>query len=180
MSADSKVNSRRTAEFVRLLKQHDYRISATILAIVPHWSDAEDLIQETSVRLWEQFHEYQPGTDFGAWACTIARYMVLAYRKRMQRSRLQFSPEIIDLLASEIDAVESVRRDRLDALTECLSKCDERSRDLLRVCYEKGAVIKEVARHMGRSIQGVYMALSRLRKLLHDCVEKKLQKERMG
>ena len=106
--------------------------------------------------------------------------MVLAYRKRMQRSRLQFSPEIIDLLASEIDAVELVRRDRLDALADCLKRCDDTSRDLLRSCYEKGAVIKEVAHELGRSIQGVYMALSRLRKVLHDCVERKLKKETSG
>jgi RNA polymerase sigma-70 factor (ECF subfamily) len=177
MSADFQENSRRTADFVRLLKQHDHRISATILSIVPHWADAEDLIQETSVRLWEQFHEYQPGTDFGAWACTIARFMVLAYRKRVQRSRLQFSPEIMSLLEGEADALTSGRHERLDALMDCLSTCDDRSRDLLRLCYERGAVIKEVAHELGRSIQGVYMALSRLRKVLHECVERKLKKE---
>jgi RNA polymerase sigma-70 factor (ECF subfamily) len=180
MSADFQENSRRTTDFVRLLKKHDYRISATILATVPHWADAEDLIQETSVRLWEQFHEYQPGTDFGAWACTVARYMVLAYRKRMQRSRLQFSQEIVSLLEGEVDALASSRHERLDALMDCLNTCDDRSRDMLRLCYEKGAVIKEVAREMGRSIQGVYMALSRLRKVLHECVERKLKKETAG
>jgi RNA polymerase sigma-70 factor, ECF subfamily len=180
MSSESRENSRRTAEFVRLLKQHDNRISAFIFSLVPHWADADDLIQETSVRLWEQFHEYRPGTDFGAWACTIARYMVLAYRKRMQRSRLQFRPEVFELLAGELDAAATVQHDRLEALAECLNTCDERSRDLLRSCYEKGAVIKDVARRLGRSIQGVYMALSRLRKALHDCVGKKLRKEAAG
>jgi RNA polymerase sigma-70 factor, ECF subfamily len=177
MSAESQENNRRTAEFVRLLKQHDHRVSAFIFSLVPHWADADDVMQETSVRLWEQFHEYQPGTDFGAWACTVARYMVLAYRKRMQRSRLQFSPEVLRMLEGELAAAAAGRHDRLEALAECLNRCDERSRHLLRSCYEKGAMIKDVALRLGRSIQGVYMALSRLRKTLHDCVEERMRKE---
>jgi RNA polymerase sigma-70 factor (ECF subfamily) len=177
MSIESSENSRRTAEFVRLLKQSDRRISGYIFSLVPHWADAEDLIQETSVRLWEQFHAYQPGTDFAAWACTVAHYMVLAYRKRAQRNRLQFSSEIFELLGDELDLSADARSGRLEALAECLNRCDPRSRHLLQLCYEHGAVIKDVAEQLGRTVQGVYMALSRLRKALHDCVEKKLRKE---
>jgi RNA polymerase sigma-70 factor, ECF subfamily len=177
MSNELERQRRRTGEFVRLLKQHDRRISAFIFALVPNWSDAEDLIQETSVRIWEQFDEYRPGSDFGAWGCTIARYMVLAYRKRQQRDKLQFSPEVIESVARELDAAAVVQNDRLRALASCLQKCDSRSRDLLRLCYDKRARIKNVAQQLGRSINGVYMALSRLRKSLHACVEGELQKE---
>jgi RNA polymerase sigma-70 factor (ECF subfamily) len=170
-------DSLRTAEFVRLLKQHDHRVSAFIFALVPDWADAEDMIQETSVRLWEQFHEYRPGSDFGAWACTIARYMVLAYRKRMQRSRLQFSPEVFAAVQAELDASAALERDRLRALAQCLGKLDDGHRTLLRLCYDRGAKISDVAKRAGRSINGVYMLLSRLRKILHDCVEHRLQEE---
>src|SRR5580700_5633498 len=103
MSNELEVH-RRTAEFVRLLQQHDHRISALVFALVPDWADAEDLIQETSVRVWEQYGEYKPGTDFGAWACTIARYMVLAYRKRQKRSRLQFSSNVLEVVAREVES----------------------------------------------------------------------------
>jgi RNA polymerase sigma-70 factor, ECF subfamily len=177
MSNELETNRRRTAEFVRLLKQHDHRISAFIFALVPDWADAEDLIQETSVRVWEQYDAYRPGTDFGAWACTIARYMVLAYRKRQQRDRLQFSSNILEIVAREVDAAQPVQQARLQALSRCMQKCDDRSRNLLLQCYDKGAQIKDVAARLGRSVTGVYMALSRLRKSLHNCVEGEMQRE---
>jgi len=129
---------RRTAEFVRLLKQHDHRISAFIFALVPNWTDAEDLVQETSVRLWEQFDHYRPGTDFGAWACAIARYMVLAYRKRIHRSCLQFRPEVFDMVAGELDSAAAMQHNRLQALAKCVNKLGDGSRDLLRKCYARG------------------------------------------
>ncbi len=91
MKAEQTDQHRRTAEFVQLLKQHDRRVSAYVYSLVLDWNDAEDIVQETSVRLWEQFDEYRVDEDFGAWACTIARYMVMAYRKRVQRDRLHFS-----------------------------------------------------------------------------------------
>ena len=61
----------KTVEFLRLLLQHERRIRAYILALVPNWADADDLYQETTVRLWEQFADYNPEKEFGAWACTV-------------------------------------------------------------------------------------------------------------
>jgi len=87
----------RNADFVRLLKRYDRRLAAYVFSLVPDWNDAEDILQDTWVRLWEQFDEYRQGEDFGVWACTIARYLVMAYRKRMQRERLHFSPEVVDM-----------------------------------------------------------------------------------
>ena len=95
----------------------------------------------------------------------------------MQRSRPQFGLEIIDVLAANVDAAAAVQHDRLRALAKCVNNLDDGSRDLLRVCYAKGAKIRDVAQQVGRSIDGVYKVLSRLRKALHDCVERKMQEE---
>ena len=81
------------------------------------------------MRIWEQFSEYRTGTDF-AWGCD-SRYMVLAYRKRQRRGRLQFSPEVIRQVAVELDSAASIQHDRLQALANCLQKCDDRNRNLL-------------------------------------------------
>ena len=54
----------RTAEFVRLLKQHDRRLSAYVHSLVPDWNEAEDIVQDTSVRLWEQFDKYDSDSNF--------------------------------------------------------------------------------------------------------------------
>ena len=161
----------RNSEFVRLLKQHDRRLAAYIFSMVPDWNDAEDIVQETCVRLWEQFDEYRPGEDFGAWACTIARYLVLAYRKRTQRQKVQFSSLVIDALDAQVASDHEEAQQRVRVLADCVRKLGESARDLLRRCYGRPAKIKDVARELNRSENGVYLALSRIRRLLHDCVE---------
>src|ERR1700689_4181086 len=91
----------KTAEFVRLLAQHQRGIYALILAMVPNWADAEDIFQETTVRLWEQFDKYKTGSDFGAWARTIGKFGILSYRKKKGRERIAFSDAFIDKVAEE-------------------------------------------------------------------------------
>ena len=72
--------------------------------MVPVWQDAEDILQETKVRLWDQFARFTPGTNFGAWASTVARFMVLEYRERASRQKLYFSGDLKisgDVMASQ-------------------------------------------------------------------------------
>lgn len=46
------MNSESTREeFVRLLTQHQRRVYAYILGIVPNWNDADEILQETNIRL---------------------------------------------------------------------------------------------------------------------------------
>ena len=161
----------RNTEFVRLLKRHDRRVTAYVHSLVPDWNDAEDILQDTWVRLWEQFAEYQRGEDFGAWACTVARYLVLAYRKKTSREKLLFTSEVIDAIASEIAVHHDKAERRLQAMADCVQQLSDSARDLLRFCYAKGAKIKDVAVRLGRSVNSTYLVLSRLRRDLHQCIE---------
>lgn len=163
--------SNRNTDFVRLLKQHDRRLAAYVFSMVPDWNDAEDIVQDTCVRLWEQFDEYRPGEDFGAWACTIARYLVLAYRKRTQRQKVQFQSSVIDALDAQVTADHEDAELRARVLADCVRKLNDSARDLLRRCYGRPAKIKDIAQDLNRSVNGVYLALSRIRRMLHDCVE---------
>jgi RNA polymerase sigma-70 factor (ECF subfamily) len=53
----------------------------------------------------------------------------------------------------------------------------ERNRDLIRHCYSGTNTLKAVAEQMGRNVNALYEALSRIRHVLHECIEKKLQEE---
>jgi len=170
-------SDRSTVEFLRLLSQHERRMKAYILALVPNWADADDLYQETTVRLWEQFADYDPQQEFGAWACTIAYYMALAYRKKLIREKGRFSQAFVDTLAEEVAATSHEADIRYHALQHCLRKLNKRNRDLVRRCYSGTNTLKAVAEQMGRSVDALYKALSRIRHALHDCIEKNLQEE---
>ena len=68
---------------MRLLAEHERQLAGYVHTLVPLWQDAEDVLQNTKLRLWEQFDSFQLGTDFAAWAITIAGYMVRTHRKTL-------------------------------------------------------------------------------------------------
>src|SRR5262249_34859663 len=81
----------RTELFIRLLGQSHRSLHLYVMSLVPNRNDAEDILQQTNLVLWREFHQFEPGTNFTAWACRVAFNQVLAWRKRRQRDRLVFS-----------------------------------------------------------------------------------------
>jgi RNA polymerase sigma-70 factor (ECF subfamily) len=166
-----------TTEFVRLLKQHERQINGYIMALVSDWQIVDEIAQETSIRLWNEFHQYRRDMDFGVWARTIARYEVLSYQKRLKRDRLRFSPEFVDTVASRWEKLGPDLTGQLDALKDCTARLTDEQYKLIRLCYRGDRTIRQVAEFLGRTYQATYKALERTRKVLHDCILKKTRDE---
>ncbi len=162
---------------MRLLSQHERRLYAYVLSLVMNWADADEIVQETNVRLWEQFDEYRPGSDFGAWACTIAYYQVLSHRNRTRGGQVHFGGRFFEAVAEEMTHATVEMDERLRALAGCLERLSEPNRSLIQRCYAGGASIREIAEQLGRSQEATYKAVSRIRRTLHDCIEGTLREE---
>ena len=52
--------------FVSLFASHQARIYSFILSRIPNFSEADDVMQETSKMMWIKFDEFERGTDFVA------------------------------------------------------------------------------------------------------------------
>jgi RNA polymerase sigma-70 factor, ECF subfamily len=177
MADDTQNTENRTFEFLALLGKHELQLSACVHALVPSWHDAEDLIQETRLRLWRDFHKFQSGTDFSAWACTIARYMVRAHVKQGERKPLRLSADLEDTIIAEVIGTPEQADRRLGILAECARKLGGESLCLLQRCYVENKKIKDVAIELGRSLAGTYQAISRIRRELFDCMQDRLHRE---
>jgi RNA polymerase sigma-70 factor (ECF subfamily) len=132
-SGSPELDLAREERFLRLLLAHQRRIFAYVLALVPHWSDAEDVVQETSAVLWRKFDDFEPGTDFAAWALSVARYQVLNFRKKQRRGPGRLSDQTVEALAERLLAVERQADARLTALENCLQKLSSKDRDLVQL-----------------------------------------------
>ncbi len=78
--------------FVELLTQYRGPLFGYIYALVRRLDDAEDLYQDTAMVMWSKFQEYEPGTNFMGWACTVARFRVANFLKGERRRRRYFGP----------------------------------------------------------------------------------------
>ncbi len=145
--------------------------------MVPNWADAEDIAQEVRLKLWQQFDQYDPRKDFGAWSRTIAHYHVLAYRKKSQRQHARFSPELIERVAETFNASAERLESRSRLLRKCLEKLTAARRQLLLQCYGGAETIRQVAERLGRSFEAVRKSVLRTRYQLANCVEEEMQRE---
>jgi RNA polymerase sigma-70 factor (ECF subfamily) len=177
----ARLQFERQTRFLPLFLAHERRIHGFILTLVPSWSDADDLLQETSAVMWRKLDEFENGTDFAAWALTIARYQVLNYRKKQRRDRVVFSDETVEALADQMASMSPRHgEDSPDALEQCLAKLRSGDGDLIRWRYQPGATTQEVAERADRSIRAVYKALNRIHGQLLHCIRRSLIEGRLS
>ena len=162
-----------TEEFVRQLAIHHNSLLAFITALVGDVEHANDVLQETHVQLWKMADEFEPGSNFFAWACSVARYKVLELRAQRSRDKLIFSDELLDKLSKEAEQHESALEDGRSALQDCLDQLPARQRDLVQRRYAPGGTVKRLAAELKRTPQSVAVTLFRIRQRLMDCVQRK-------
>ncbi|MBI1368638.1 MAG: sigma-70 family RNA polymerase sigma factor [Planctomycetes bacterium] len=165
--------SARPDEFARLIATHMREIYRYVLTLVPSPADAEDVIQETSIKLWSQFDKFDPNTNFAAWAFRIAYYEVLTHRTKHRRDRHLFSSELVEKLAERRAAMSESLIDRRRLLEACLEELSEPHRQLLRDRYAGTETMQALAQRTGRPINTIYKTLDRIRRALGACVDRK-------
>ena len=110
------------------------------------------------------------------WACVIARFEALAYRRKMARDRLVFREDVFDLMANEgLEELDERKPEEL-ALEQCLAALPEKQRSFVELAYTPGVKVKEMAEEAGSTAAAFYMRLKRIRRQLMLCVEKKILK----
>lgn len=159
------------------MTRHQRQIFGYIYTLVPNRSDAEDILQETSLVICEKFDDFKEGTDFVAWASQIAWWNVRRARQKFARSKVVFDDEVVEAISTTAIAMTDELDLRHEALAHCLGKLHPRDRDLVLIRYEPGGGVEAAAKRSGRSLEAAYKALTRLRKLLHDCVTQRLAME---
>ena len=171
---DSSNNKR--GELVGLLTRNQRKIFAYIFTLVPHRADAEDILQDTSVTIYEKFDEFEPGTDFVAWANRIAWWKVRQAQQKFARSKVVFNENVMEAVIATAGTMQEEMDDRHEALGSCLKKLNERDRRMVLTRYESGSGVKRAASQAGRSLPAAYKALGRIRQLLLDCVTNEMDR----
>jgi RNA polymerase sigma-70 factor (ECF subfamily) len=173
------LSSTKSKLFLRLFLQNERRLYAYILTLLPNRADADDVLQEASLVMWDKFDAEHPPNDFTAWGCRIAYFKILDFCKKRQRSRVVFSQAMVERVAET--AVEQAAALQLDerraALAGCIEKLSVLDRELLARRFAEGATTQSAAAQVGRSVAAVYKALGRIRQALFDCVTRALAKE---
>jgi RNA polymerase sigma-70 factor (ECF subfamily) len=160
--------------FAGLVRLHQARLRALVALILPSRDDVHDVVQEAFIDAWRGLPGFAAGNDFGPWLRAICRNRAAKFlRDRLARRRRELA--LVDAaLIDEVPAEDELAERRLAALRACLDTLDEAQRRLLALRYHDEVAVQEIATTLGKSPNGVSMALIRLKAALMKCVAGRL------
>jgi RNA polymerase sigma-70 factor, ECF subfamily len=163
----------RTEQFIRCLTDHQNRLFAYLVSLLGDTHEARNVLQETNLELWRKSSDFVMGTDFASWSRTIAHFKVLAFLRDKKRDRHLFDEVLLNQIAQRPQPAEDGEALRI-ALRHCLAALPDALRLLIGRRYGTGLSIREIAQQVGKSEAAMKVALSRVRKQLMNCIEKRL------
>lgn len=147
------------ASFAELVRRFAPRLQVFLCQRTADHHDAEDLVQETFVKAWQNIGRYRESYRFSTWLFTIgARLAVSHHRRKCVRLRPVPAPQERAEPAETVD--ERQRSDDLWTLARGLSELQYR---VLWLKYGQEMSVKEIARTMRRSQVSVKVSLYRAR-----------------
>lgn len=167
-------------EFLHLFRRCEADVRAFIGAMIRDRHAREDLFQEVCRTLWEKFDTYDLDRPFGAWARGIAALKLLEARRKNARFPLLFPPETVAVILDAFDRSEESTSLHSEALRLCLEELPERSRAVLKSRYELGHACDRIAEDTGASVKAVHQTLSRLRRALGQCIERRISRDELS
>lgn len=174
---DLSDDSTRQARFIRCLASAYAEAYASALVIVGNRNDADDAIQEACVVMWEKFDEFEQGTSFQKWACSIAFLVAKNFVRKKRRRSFGLSDYAMSRIERTRTGAEELFELRQELLYDCVEKLSERDRRFLDDCYSSSHTIADVARSNNTNVETVYTRLKRLRSRLSECLQRTLGRE---
>lgn len=181
MSADS-INQAGDANaaqqrFLSLFLRSEREIFRYVAVLVPNVTEAEDIVQQTAMALWEKFDAYDPRQPFTPWACRFALNKARQWIERRQRWQALLNNGLAEELMQRRQELLPEFETRLKHLEGCLGKLPAEQRSLVEGYYYERTSIGTLAQRSGRSEVAAYKMLQRIRHALQLCVEARIKPE---
>ena len=142
---------------------------------------SEEIYQNAAVVVMEKANQAEAIRNFRAWSKEVVRRQALhAIRAREVATRhgRAMPPELLEAVSDAFlrdSSEDALVLDETRALKLCLDRLPKDKRELVALRYERNSSFDEISQQTGSTPAAVQRALSRIRKLLHGCVQRRIQ-----
>lgn len=168
-----------SAQFVTEITRCQRQLHAFVLSMIWQPAEADDVLQETNLVLWQKAVEFDDSRPFLPWAMRFAQVQAMAHlsRRRRQEDRLIVDDALAKIMADEAAYEEPLFEARRRALADCLQKLPARHRELVSQRYEPDANVNAMAGAAKIAPKALSERLRRIRHTLLECIRKTLAEE---
>jgi RNA polymerase sigma-70 factor (ECF subfamily) len=150
-----------------LVERHLARLVGFAGRLLHDRSSAEDVAQETFLRLWTAAPRWRPtGARVGSWLHRVALNLCRDRRARRPEPRLDDVPEPVDPAPSGVGIVQ--RREVGEVVQRALAGLPEGQRVAITLCHFQGLRNVEAADVMDVSVEALESLLARGRRALRE------------
>ena len=158
-------------QFLSLFLRSEREIFRYVSVLVPNVADAEDIVQQAALALWEKFDSYDPTQPFTPWACRFALNKARQWIERRQRWQALLEGGLAEELTQRREELRPELEVRFKHLESCLQKLPEEQHSLVTGYYYRRDSIEKLAGDSSRTVAATYKTLQRVRQTLQACIE---------
>lgn len=144
------------------LKNELYRLA---LRITLNAADAEDVVQDTMLKVWKRRNDWEQIESIEAFCLTICRNLAL---DRLRHK--DYQSQTLDMAADPVDASHianpeqmAVQRDRVQLVHQLINRLPERQRSCMQLRDIEGKSYRDIATILGITEQQVKVTIFRAR-----------------
>ncbi|RXH25938.1 RNA polymerase sigma factor [Bradyrhizobium nanningense] len=157
--------------FRMLVERHIDRAYAIALRIAGNAADAEDVVQDTMLKIWSHRGRWQHGrAKFSTWLYRVISNRCIDLRRKPRNENVDTVPEVAD---GQPGAVEIIERNELNDMLElAMQRLPEQQRIAVIFSYHENMSNGEIAQVMDTTVAAVESLLKRGRQQLRQLLRK--------
>lgn len=149
-----------------LVREHQTRVFRYLLLVTRSREDAEDLSQETWLRVIERGSQYRGDCAFGSWLLAVARNLAIDTAREARRWQATPVDEIDSrpgILSSNVPLPQEVacKRELASRLRDAVRQLPPRLQIVCRLRLEEGLRLRDIAARLGMPLGTVRSRLHR-------------------
>ncbi|HJD10121.1 RNA polymerase sigma factor [Bacteroides gallinaceum] len=126
-------------------------------------AEAEDIVQDTLIRVWNKRDEWQQMDSIEAYCLTIARNLAIDRSQKMESQNLELTPETQEMPDAKMPDQLMEQNEQLSIIHRLINELPEKQRSILQLRDIEGKNYKEIAVILGLTEEQVKVNLFRAR-----------------
>ena len=163
-------------DFSELVRRHHRDLLVYARSLTRDDASARDIVQDSFIVAYEKVTTFDVTRDFATWMRGIVRNKWREWVRKNRRYDL--SDNELAQIDADVAVWQAMRSERnssvFAALEDCLDRLPENLHEAVEACYFEGRTSEEASERLGVAPPAVRKRLERARRLLRDCLERKL------